>query len=190
MDLFERSIEASLACLRRGGVILYPTDTVWGIGCDATRAEAVERIYRLKRRPDTKSMIILIADARDLLTYTAGAHPGMTDYLDSATRPTTVIYDHALGLPGNLVSADGSIAIRLVKERFCRTLIKRLGAPLVSTSANISGQPTPRIYPEISPEIITGVDYVAEYRQDDTTRVTPSRIVRVAADGTMTVIRD
>jgi len=171
-------------------VILYPTDTVWGIGCDATNRESVDRIYRLKRRPDTKSMIILIADARDLLTYTAGAHPGMTDYLDSATRPTTVIYDHALGLPQNLVSADGSIAIRLVKERFCRTLIKRLGAPLVSTSANLSGQPAARIYPEISADIVSGVDYVAEYRRDDATLAAPSRIIRVAPDGTMSVIRD
>lgn len=190
MDLFERSIEASLQCLSKGGIIVYPTDTVWGIGCDATDPRAVDRIYRLKRRPDTKSMIILIADARDLLRYTAGAHPGTLDYLEAATRPTTVIYDHAQGLPANLVSPDGSIAIRLVKERFCSTLLKRLKAPLVSTSANLSGLPAPHIFPEISSEITHGVDYVVEYRRDDTTAATPSRIVRLASDGTLTVLRE
>jgi len=190
MNLLKKSVEKSLEILRAGGIILYPTDTVWGIGCDATNTKAIDRIYRLKQRPDTKSMIMLVADARDILKYAAQPHPGVFEYLDSTDRPTTVIYDNALGLPANLVSQDGSIAIRRVKEDFCRTLLKRLRAPIVSTSANLSGQPAPRIFPEISPEIIAGVDYVAEYRQDDLELSPPSRIIRLAADGTISVIRE
>lgn len=189
MDLMHFSIEKALTVLRQGGVILYPTDTVWGIGCDATNPRAIERIYRLKQRAGTKSMIILVAREQDLLKYTAGPHPQVFDYLKKTDRPTTVIYESALGLPENLVNADGTIAIRVVRDDFCRTLIKRLRAPLVSTSANLSGTPAPNIFSEIQPELIEGVDYVVDYRQDDRTRAAPSRIIRILTDGTIQVIR-
>lgn len=188
--LLTESVEEALKVLRDGGIILYPTDTVWGLGCDATHSGAIERIYQLKRRPDAKSMIILVADRRDILTYAAQPHPDAFPMLEKASRPTTVIFDHALGLPANLTGADGSIAMRLTRETFSRTLVKRLRAPLVSTSANLSGAPTARFFDEISPEIRNGVDYVVPYRQDDRTPRAPSRIIRMAADGGVTVIRD
>lgn len=189
MDLMQNSIAHALQVLRRGGLILYPTDTVWGIGCDATDEKAIERVYALKRRPDTKSLIILLADERQLLKYVASPDPAVYDLLRESPRPTTVIYEGALGLPASAVSADGSIAIRVVTEPFCRALIRRLGKPLVSTSANISGQPTPQKFADIDTQILRGVDYVTEYRQDDETEATPSRIIRLSG-GQITIIRE
>lgn len=190
MDLLHYSIEQALRVLRSGGIILYPTDTVWGIGCDATDEKAISRIYSLKQRDDSKSLIILAADNNAVLKYTANPDPAIFDYLKNSERPTTVIYENALGLPDNLVNADGSIAIRITKETFCKTLIKRLGKPIVSTSANISGQPSPKSFNEVSKEIIHGVDYVVDYRQDDTSEAVPSRIVKVRRDGKIEVIRE
>ncbi|MCL6524228.1 MAG: threonylcarbamoyl-AMP synthase [Thermoflavifilum sp.] len=187
--LFLEDVEACLQVLRRGGIILYPTDTIWGIGCDATLADAVQRIYMLKQRPASKSMIILLADERDILQYVADPHPHIFDYLKTTDRPTTVIYEHALHLPENLINEDGSIAIRIVKEPFCKTLIKRLRKPLVSTSANVSGAPSPAHFHEVSDVIKQGVDYVVRYRQDDFSPSRPSRIVKFTTDGQMIVIR-
>ncbi len=174
---FENDIEACLSVLRNGGLILYPTDTVWGIGCDATNPKAVERVYTLKQRPDNKAMIVLLADERDLLQYVASPDLAVFDYLAQCTKPTTVIYEGAIGLAGNLVGENGSIAIRLCKEDFCRHLLKRFRKPLVSTSANISGEPTAASFAAISPHIRAGVDYVVQYRQDDTTPATPSSVI-------------
>lgn len=190
MDLMQYSIDQSLPILREGGLILYPTDTVWGIGCDATNSRAVERIYRLKQREDAKSMIILVATQKDILTYTAQAPAAIFDFLEKADRPTTVIYDQALGLADHLMNADRSIAIRVVGEPFCKTIIQRLGRAIVSTSANLSGQPTPKIFSEIAQEILEGVDYVVDYRRDDETPRMPSRIVRILADGEIKIIRE
>lgn len=190
MDLFNYSIEQALQVLRTGGIILYPTDTVWGIGCDATDAKAISRIFRLKQRDDSKSMIILAGGEEEILKYTADPDPSVFEVLKDASRPTTVIYENALGLPRNLVNQDGSIAIRVTKDNFCKTLIRRFGKPIVSTSANISGQTSPKNFKEISDEIIRGVDYVVSYRQDDETKATPSRIIKLMDDGTIQVIRD
>ncbi len=175
---FEKDIEHCLAVLARGGLILYPTDTVWGIGCDATHEEAVERIYHLKKRPDEKSMIVLVADERDVLNHVASPDLSVFDYLQQAAKPTTVIYEGAIGLAQNLVAADGSVAIRICREPFCRHLLKRFRKPIVSTSANISGNPAPRLFSEISQDILDGVDYIVQYRQDDKAPAEASAIIR------------
>lgn len=187
--LFESEVEQALAVLQSGGVILYPTDTIWGLGCDATNAAAVQRIYGIKNREDTKSLIILLADARDLLQYVAAPDPAVFDYIDTLDKPTTIVFQNAIGLPDNLVAADGSIAIRLVQDEFCRHLIKRLRKPLVSTSANQSGQPSPQHFGAVSEAIKQQVDYVVQWRQDDRTPAQPSKIIKWNQDGTITVLR-
>ena len=175
---FENDILKCLEALQNGGLILYPTDTIWGIGCDATNATGVERIYALKKRPDEKSMIVLVADERDVLRYVAKPDLQVFDYLHSVKRPTTVIYDGAVRLANNLINPDGTIAIRICEDQFCKHLIKRFRKPIVSTSANISGQSFPRTFSEISNEIKLGVDYVVNYRQDDKTISQPSALIR------------
>lgn len=175
---FEKDIEQCLQVLKNGGLILYPTDTVWGIGCDATNEQAVAKIYALKQRPDEKAMIVLVADEREVMQYVAAVDLQVFDYLDQAVKPTTVIYEGAIGFADNLVAADGSIAIRICKEEFCKHLIKRFRKPLVSTSANISGQPPAKIFAAVSGEIKKGVDYTVGYRQDDTTIAEPSSVIK------------
>jgi L-threonylcarbamoyladenylate synthase len=175
---FDNDIEQCLQVLRTGGLILYPTDTVWGIGCDATNAAAVEKVYQLKKRPDEKAMIILLADEREVLQYVAAPDLQVFDYLEQQPKPTTVIYEGAIGLGDNLIAADGSIAIRICKEEFCKHLIKRFRKPIVSTSANISGLPPAKLFTDISEEIKSGVDYVVQYRQADARVSTPSAVVK------------
>ena len=187
---FETDIEESLRILKSGGVILYPTDTIWGLGCDATNAEAVKRIYDIKKRDDSKSMIILMADERELMKHVAAPDPQVFIFMEQQSRPTTIIFEQAIGLPDNLVSSDGSIAIRLVRDEFCRHLVKRLRHPIVSTSANISGQPSPKTFNEISIEVKNQVDYIVHWRQDDHTPAQPSRIIKWKGNGEFTVIRE
>src|SRR6476620_3973447 len=139
----EQDIQESLRVLEAGGLILYPTDTIWGIGCDATNEAAVKKVYQLKQREESKSLIILVGGKGDIIKYVAGPDPAVFDYLDTVTRPTTIIYDGAIGLASNLVGADGTIAIRVVQDIFCRHLVKRFRKPIVSTSANISGASAP-----------------------------------------------
>lgn len=186
---FEQEVEDALAVVRAGGVILYPTDTIWGLGCDATDARAVQRIYTIKEREDSKSLIILLADERALLQYVAAPDPEVFSFLDEQERPTTVIFDGALHLPANLVAKDGSIAIRLVKDPFCRHLILRLRRPLVSTSANSSGEPSPAHFGEVSPAIRSAADHVVQWRQDDHSAAQPSQIIRWLGNGRYDVIR-
>ena len=135
MNTYDDDINMALSVLQKGGLILYPTDTIWGIGCDATNGTAVDKIYRLKKRMNTKAMIILVADDKDLLTYVRQPDIRVFDYMKGIARPTTVIYDGATGLAKNLVSEDGSIGIRIVKDAFCRELITKFGRAIVSTSA-------------------------------------------------------
>ena len=186
---FENDIKNCVAEIGKGGVILYPTDTVWGLGCDALNEQAVERVFELKARPKHKSMIVLLADARDILQYVAAPHPDIISIVEGFTVPTTVVYDNALDFPANVVSADGSIAIRVTTDPFCKALIKRLKKPLVSTSANVSGQPTPAIYSMVDAAIVDGADYVVKYRQDDSSISSPSRIVKISEDGELVVLR-
>ncbi|HYF29856.1 MAG TPA: L-threonylcarbamoyladenylate synthase [Chitinophagaceae bacterium] len=186
---FQQDIEQCLAVLSKGGLILYPTDTIWGIGCDATNAQAVEKIYALKNRPPRKSMIVLLAEERDVLQYVANPDLRVFDYLQTTQQPTTIIYEAAVGLADNLIPEDGTIAIRLVQEPFCRHLLKRFKKPIVSTSANISGEPSPQSFAGISGHIKQSVDYVVQYRQDDDRTAQPSSIIKWNRDGTVTVIR-
>ncbi len=178
MDDFVTDIENCLHVLHRGGIILYPTDTVWGLGCDATNEDAVNRIYQIKKRDDSKALIVLVASEREVLRYTAGVDLSLFDYLSEAPVPTTVIYENAIGFAQNLVAEDGSIAIRICRDAFCKTLIKRLGRPLVSTSANISGIPTPTQFDQISNEIKKAVDYMVLFRQNDKVHHQASSIIR------------
>lgn len=186
---FEKDIENSLVALQTGGLILYPTDTIWGIGCDATNSAAVSKVYALKQRASAKSLIVLMADERDVLKYTSQPDLRIFDFLRTVTKPTTVIYEGAIGLADNLINVDGTVAIRLVEDAFCRHLIKRFRKPLVSTSANISGEVSPAFFREIDPRICDGVDYIVQHRRDDETSREPSAIVRWNADATVTVIR-
>ena len=185
----EHDIEKCLEVLRSGGIILYPTDTIWGIGCDATNAEAVERVYKLKNRPDQKAMIVLVADEKDVLQYVAAPDLSLFDYLEATVKPTTVIYKDAIGLAENLVGADGSIAIRICRDEFCRHLVKRLRKPIVSTSANISGDLPPAFYDEIDELIRKGVDYIPQYRRDDRKPAQASSIIRWTDNGEAIIIR-
>lgn len=189
----QQEIEKANTVMQNGGVILYPTDTIWGIGCDALNAEAIQKIYDLKQRPDSKSLIILLAEARDIFQYVAAPPPDIIGLLESFTdRPTTVIYGQAVNLPDNLINAeDGSIAIRVTKDDFCKRLIKKMGHPLVSTSANISGTPSAKSFAAVQPEIKAGVDYIVNYRQEEgQSEQPPSRIIKILSDGSQIVIRD
>lgn len=179
----------ALDTLRTGGIILYPTDTVWGIGCDATDSAAVRRIFDLKRRSDTKSMLVLVGSQGELQRAVEHVPDAAWMLLDVAVNPMTIIYDRPVGLAPELLAEDGSAGIRVTSELFSGTLCRRLGHPLVSTSANVSGERTPATFAEISPEIIAGVDYVCEFRRDDTRRSAPSNIIKVSDSGIVKVIR-
>lgn len=178
MELFENDILAALEVLKGGGLILYPTDTIWGIGCDATQAEAVEKIYRLKKRVDSKSMLVLVADEKDILQHVAAPDMAVFDYLENCQKPTTVIYENVLGLAENLIGADGSAGIRICHDPFCRHLIKRFRKPIVSTSANLSGDLSPANFQQIATPILQGVDYVVSWRQEEKKEFVASSIIR------------
>ena len=183
-------IRNALDILRKGGIILYPTDTIWGIGCDATREDAVQRIYDLKKRRDEKSMLILLDDSSKLTDYVAEV-PGIAwELLDVADKPLTIIYPGAQHLAGNLIAADGSIGIRIIKDEFCNNLISRLGKPLVSTSANISGMPWPAAFRHIDKSIVKGVDYVVKWHQRSEFHSKPSGIIKIGLQGEVQVIRE
>ena len=177
-DLFKEDVDKALAVLHSGGIILYPTDTIWGIGCDATNETAVKKIIDLKQRPQQKSFVVLVADGKDILHYTASPDLSVFDYLQTVIKPTTVIYEHALGLAENVCNDDGSVAVRICSDSFCRHLIKRFRKPIVSTSANISGKSSPKNFTCIEGFIKENVDYVVNYRQDDLVQNEPSSIVK------------
>jgi L-threonylcarbamoyladenylate synthase len=187
---FEKDILSCLEILRRGGTILYPTDTIWGIGCDATNPDAVKKIFDLKQRPSAKSMIVLVADRGDINRYTSQADPHIAAYLETVEWPTTVIYEGAIGFAENLIGEDGTIAIRIVQDDFCRQLIKRYRKPVISTSANISGGEPPANFSLISDEIKNAVDYVVQYRQQDHATAKASALVRFNRSGELVILRN
>lgn len=187
--IMNTEVNKTLEVLNDGGIILYPTDTIWGIGCDATNAAAIKKIYQLKQRDDAKSLIVLLAEAKDIFQYVANPHPDIIHIITAFERPTTVIYEQAIGLPGNLVNADGTIAIRITKDPFCKMLIKRLKSPLVSTSANISGMPSPASFLDVSEAVKSGVDYIVKHRMEEASNITPSQILRIKEDGSFDYIR-
>ncbi|MDY0342445.1 MAG: L-threonylcarbamoyladenylate synthase [Lentimicrobium sp.] len=176
--------------LRSGGIILYPTDTVWGLGCDALNARAIDRIYNIKKRKTEKSLIILLDDFNKISNYVTFVPEILADLIENMDRPVTVIYDKAKNLPKNLLADDGTIAIRVVKDEFCQTLIKQLGRPLISTSANISGEPAPLVFSNISSKIREQVDYSVELFRDRFKQSKTSTIIRLYGDGSYQVIRE
>lgn len=188
MTDFSFDIEQCLKVLHAGGIILYPTDTIWGIGCDATNAAAVEKIMLLKQRPAAKSFVVLVATERDILQHVAAPDLSVFDYLEKVQKPTTVIYEHALGLAENVLAEDGSVAIRICNDEFCKHLIKRFRKPVVSTSANLSGEPAPVNFSAINKTIVNSVDYVVQFRQDDLSEARASSIIQWK-NGEVVVIR-
>lgn len=191
----KEDLETALRVLRSGGIIVYPTDTVWGIGCDATNEEAVRRIYALKQREDSKSMLVLL-DSAAKLDYYVDVPETAEQLLEAnecspaeALRPLTIIYPNARHLAPNLIAEDGSLGIRITNEPFSKALCAQLKRPIVSTSANISGEPTPRHFREISEQILDNTDYNCLFRRDDEAEHEPSSIIKINADGTFKIIR-
>jgi L-threonylcarbamoyladenylate synthase len=176
--------------MRKGGVILYPTDTVWGIGCDATNAAAVQRVFEIKKRADSKAMLLLVDSADRLARYVANVPSVAWDLIELTTKPLTIIYDGARNLAPNLVAEDGSVGIRVTSELFSKELCFRFQKAVVSTSANISGEPAPENFGEISEEIISAVDYVVNYRQQEKGHAKSSSIIKLASNGTVSIIRE
>jgi L-threonylcarbamoyladenylate synthase len=178
MTDYKVDIDECLAALLAGEVILYPTDTIWGLGCDATNSSAVQKLIAIKGKPENKGLIVLLASERDVLQYVASPDLQVFDYLANTVKPTTVIYEHGLNVADEVLNTDGSLGIRLVRDEFCRHLIKRFRKPIVSTSANIHGQPSPQKFSEISPDIKKAVKYVVKFRQDEYELNQPSSIIR------------
>jgi L-threonylcarbamoyladenylate synthase len=185
----ETDIKNAIEHLKKGEIILYPTDTIWGIGCDATNSKAVQKIYKLKGRNETKSMIILLDTPDKISNYVKRVPPIAYDLIKNSVSPLTIVYPNAKNLAKNLIATDGSIAIRIVKGRFSGTMIEQFGKPVVSTSANVSGQPSPALFHQISDEIIAGVDYVAESFRNSIKTVKPSTIIKLEDNGKFTIIR-
>ena len=193
-------LQAARRVLREGGVILYPTDTVWGLGCDATNAEAIQRIYALKQREDSKSMLVLLDSAAkldyyvdvpssaEILLSAIETNPNNPD--NNSTKPMTIIYPHARHLAENIIAKDGSIGIRVTNEPFSKALCAQLKRPIVSTSANISGEPSALFFDQITNPIREGVDYICSFRRDDKSSATPSSIIKINPDGTFEIIRE
>jgi len=182
-------IKKTCEVLQAGGIILYPTDTVWGIGCDATNEEAVKKVYELKRRVDNKAMLVLTDNPAKLNMYVSRIPDIAWDLIEVADKPLTIIYPKAKNLAANLLADDQSVGIRITNEPFSKTLCERFRKPIVSTSANISGQPSPSNFNEISEEIKAGVDYVVNFRQDEKIKANPSGIIKLGEGGVVQVIR-
>lgn len=189
-ELTREDIKKACEVLQKGGVILYPTDTVWGIGCDATNEAAVKRIYDIKKRADSKAMLVLVDHAVKVDFYVNEPPEVAFDLMECATRPLTIIYDGARNLAPNLLAEDGSVGIRVTSEEFSHRLCARFRKAIVSTSANISGAPSPATFGEISEEIKQAVDYVVQSRRQDTTRPKPSSIIKLGKGGLVKVIRE
>ena len=183
-------IKKAVDVLHHGGIILYPTDTIWGIGCDATNFDAVKRIYRLKKRTDSKSMLILLDNDAKLNSYLHEVPEIAYDLIDLSDKPITIIYDGAKNIASNLIAEDGSIGIRITTEEFSKQLCARFKKPIVSTSANVSGEPSPGHFGEISDEIVKGVDYVVKFRQEENSPAKPSSIIKLGNKGQVKIIRE
>lgn len=182
-------IKKAVEIMKNGGVILYPTDTVWGIGCDATNAEAVAKVYKIKQRDDSKALICLVDSDARLQRYVRNAPEVAWNVMELATKPTTVIFDEAVNLAPNLIAEDGSIAMRITNEEFSKELCYRFQKPIVSTSANISGQPAAQNYCDISEELLNAVDYVCFSRRQEHKPHTPSSIIKIKNNGEIDIIR-
>ncbi|MCL1934733.1 MAG: L-threonylcarbamoyladenylate synthase [Candidatus Azobacteroides sp.] len=176
--------------LQKGGVILYPTDTIWGLGCDATSEDAVKRIYKIKRRSDSKSMLTLLDSPTRLVRYVDDLPEIAISLIEDSNKPLTIIYSGAKNLAPNLIASDGTVGIRITREAFSQKLCRQFGKPIVSTSANFSGEPAPANFSEINNEIFRLVDYVVNYRRDEMQKSKPSSIIRLDKDGVIKIIRE
>ena len=183
-------IKKACEVMAAGGIILYPTDTIWGIGCDATNEKAVQRVYELKRRADNKAMLVLMDSEAKLDRYVSDVPDIAWDLISVSDKPLTIIYSSAKNLATNLLGADGSVGIRITNEEFSKKLCERFRKPLVSTSANVSGEPSPANFSEVSEVIKEGVDYIVSYRQDDMSRPKPSSIIKLDKGGVIKIIRE
>lgn len=186
---YEVDVKHCVETMKNDGVILYPTDTIWGLGCDAHHEKAIEKIFEIKKRDKQKSFVILMTDVRQLSKYIADPLPDLDSLLAKFTEPTSVIYPNGINLPAHLMSQDGSIAVRITKDPFCRALIKRLRSPIVSTSANISGGQSASSFDKISKEIVVAADYVVTWRQDERHESSASAILKLEPNGTFLKIR-
>jgi L-threonylcarbamoyladenylate synthase len=184
-----REVEQTVKFLKNREVILYPTDTVWGLGCDATDAETVKKIFKIKQRDESKSLVILVDSIEMLQQYIPSIPNQVYEVLRTSSKPTSIIYDNPIGLANNVVASDNTVAIRIVQHEFCQELIKQFGKPIVSTSANISGMPTPTSFKEIDKSILDAVDYVVNLQQNSVAD-SPSRILKITDSGELQVIRD
>ena len=182
-------IKNAVECLRRGGVILYPTDTIWGIGCDATNPDAVRRVYEIKKREDSKALICLVDSADRMQRYFRRVPDVAWDLIECADKPLTLVLDGASGVAPNLLADDGSLGVRVTKEEFSRQMCYRFQKAIVSTSANVSGEPSPACFAEISEEIKSQVDYIVQFRRGERTKAKPSSIIRLHEDGQVKIIR-
>lgn len=190
MSDIRNEIRQAVQTLRQGGIILYPTDTVWGIGCDATDQKAVRRIFELKRRADHKAMIVLVDSLAKLERHADGIPEVAYDLIEASERPLTIVYDRGIGLAPELLGPDGTVGIRLTREEFSAGLCRALGHPLVSTSANISGEKAARCFAEISEEVLRGVDFIADYRRDEPAGCArPSCVMRIDESGLFKILR-
>ena len=189
MEEIRDDIKRACEVMAAGGLILYPTDTIWGIGCDATNEEAVRRVYALKRRTDSKALLVLLDSEAKLPAYVTEVPDIAWDLIDVTDKPLTIIYPAARNLAPNLLAEDGSVGIRITREDFSKRLCERFRKPLVSTSANVSGEPSPATFAEISDVIKEGVDYIVRYRQEDTRAASPSSIIKLGAGGLFQLIR-
>lgn len=186
---FESDIKSCIETLKNGGLILYPTDTIWGIGCDATNEDAVKKVYNLKRRDDHKALIVLLDSADRLDHYVIDVPEMARELLDVAVKPLTIVYDGAFNVAKNLLGDNDSLGIRVPHEVFSQRLCAEFGKPIVSTSANVSGEESARTFAEISEDIKRGVDYIVSYRQDDVAPQAASNVIMLHGDGTFKIIR-
>jgi len=187
--LFNEDIKNTLNTLKNGGIIIYPTDTIWGLGCDATNASAIERIYRIKLRDGSKNLIILVDSVAMLERYVREVPSIAYDLIDVSDTPLTIIYPEGKNLAPGVCSEDGSIGIRICRDDFCSELITRFRRPLVSTSANRSGEPFPAVFSEIDQELLKEADYVVKYRQEDRRKTSPSPVIKIDKKGVIEIIR-
>ncbi|MDE6297109.1 MAG: threonylcarbamoyl-AMP synthase [Muribaculaceae bacterium] len=188
-NLTQKSLDKALEVIKSGGIILYPTDTVWGIGCDATNTKAIEKIYALKKRADAKAMLMLVGSEGQLQQFVKEVPDIAWQLIDAAVNPLTIIYDEPINISSALLAEDGSAAFRITGEYFSKNLCLKARVPIVSTSANISGKPTPTMFLEIDDEILSGVDYVVEIKQDECEKHSPSNIIKVGNNSVIKVIR-
>lgn len=187
---YEDDLKKCVESLKRNGVILYPTDTIWGLGCDATQTKAVKKIFDIKRREESKTFIVLLSDVAQLAYYLSDIPPIAYDLIEQVDTPLTIIYPNARNLAQHVISSENTVAIRVVRDDFCRDLINLFGGPIVSTSANYSGEPNPMLFADINPGIIEEVDYTVFYKRNAVSNIRPSTIIRLTGDWEYVVVRN